>query len=59
MEVPLLLPPKKPFKPEYILHANAKITMKHVLTSDSTKELIDLSKFIKHIFDKFAEKSMG
>ncbi len=37
----------------------AKITKKHILTSDNTKELIDLSKFIKHILDKFAEKSVG
>ncbi len=33
--------------------------MKHVLTSDNAEELIDLSKFIKHIFDKFAQKSVG
>ena len=44
-------------KPEHICHANAKITMKHVLTSDNTEELIDLSKLIKHILDKFVEKS--
>ncbi len=30
--------------------------MKHVLTDDNTKELIDLSKFIKHILDKLAKK---
>ncbi len=43
-------------KAEYIPHANSKIKMKHVLTGDNTRELIDLSKFIKHILDKFAEK---
>ncbi len=33
--------------------------MKHTLTSDNIEELIDLSKFIKHILDKFAEQSVG
>ncbi len=32
--------------------------MKHVLAGDYTKELIDLSKVIKYILDKFAEKSV-
>ncbi len=43
--------------PEYIWCGNAQITMKHVLTGDNTKELTELSKFIKHSLDKFAEKS--
>ncbi len=50
---------KRFLKPEHIRHANAKITMKHILTSDNIEELIDLSKFTKHILDKFAEQSVG
>ncbi len=49
---------KRFLKREHICHANAKITMKHILTSDNIEELIDLSKFMTHILDRCVEESV-